>query len=67
MLMTRRGVRRADQLDIQAYALAYSGIADCYNFLGWEAYGTFDPKVTFPRAIAAATQALEIDETLAEA
>lgn len=49
------------------YALAYSGIADCYNFLGWDAYGTLDPKVTFPRAIAAATKALEIDEDLAEA
>jgi len=49
------------------FALAYSGIADCYNFLGWEAYGYFDPKVTYPRAIAAATRALEIDDTLAEA
>ncbi len=49
------------------FALAYSGIADCYNFLGWEAYGVFDPKVTYPRAIAAATRALEIDESLAEA
>ncbi len=49
------------------YALAYSGIADCYNFLGWDAYGLSDPKITFPRAIAAATKALEIDKTLAEA
>jgi len=49
------------------YALAYSGIADCYNFLGWEAYGTGDPKVMFPRAIAAAGKALEIDDSLSEA
>lgn len=49
------------------YALAYTGIADCYNFLGWEPYGYSDPKVTFPRAISAATRALEIDENLAEA
>ncbi len=48
------------------FALAYSGIADCYNFLGWEAYGFHDPKVTYPRAIAAATRALEIDDSLAE-
>jgi TolB-like protein/Tfp pilus assembly protein PilF len=49
------------------YALAYSGIADCYNFLGWDPYGISDPKITCPRAIAAATRALEIDENLAEA
>jgi tetratricopeptide (TPR) repeat protein len=48
------------------YALAYSGIADCYNLLGWEPYGVQDPKITSPRAIAAATKALEIDENLAE-
>jgi tetratricopeptide (TPR) repeat protein len=49
------------------YALAYSGIADCYNFLGWEAYGTDDPKIMLPRAIAAASRALEIDDSLSEA
>lgn len=49
------------------YALAYTGIADSYNFLGWDAYGTMDPKETFPKAIAAATRALEIDSSLAEA
>jgi eukaryotic-like serine/threonine-protein kinase len=49
------------------YALAYSGIADCYNFLGWDPYGVSDPKITLPRAIAAARRALEIDDALAEA
>jgi serine/threonine protein kinase/Tfp pilus assembly protein PilF len=48
------------------YALAYSGIADCYNLLGWEPYGMADPKITYPRAIAAASKALEIDRVLAE-
>lgn len=48
------------------YALAYTGIADCYSFLGWEPYGLSDPKIMYPRAIASAARALEIDEKLAE-
>ena len=49
------------------YALAYSGIADSYNLLGWDSYSTADPKQTGPKAIAAATKSLEIDPLLAEA
>jgi eukaryotic-like serine/threonine-protein kinase len=48
------------------YALAYSGIADCYTLLG--GYGwTFLPKEAFSRARAAALRALELDNSLAEA
>jgi serine/threonine-protein kinase len=47
------------------YALAYVGIADTWIFRGW--YAVLAPKETFPKAKAAATKALELDETLAEA
>ncbi len=47
------------------YALAYAGIADCYDLLGW--YGYLPPKEAFPRAKAAAEKALEMDNALAEA
>jgi serine/threonine protein kinase/Tfp pilus assembly protein PilF len=47
-------------------AQAYAGLADCYNDLGGE-MGFLSPKETFPKAEAAATKALEIDEALAEA
>jgi len=47
------------------YALAYAGLADCYNILSF--YGAFAPKKVFPKAIAAATKALEIDPHLVEA
>jgi tetratricopeptide (TPR) repeat protein len=47
------------------YALAYAGIADCYNMLGFFDY--LFPKEAFPKAKSAAEKALEIDGTLAEA
>ncbi len=47
------------------YALAYTGIADYYNLLGY--YDYLPPKEAFPKAKAAAEKALEMDETLAEA
>jgi tetratricopeptide (TPR) repeat protein len=47
------------------YALAYAGIADCYNLLPW--YGSLPPSDAFPKAQAAAHKALAIDDTLAEA
>ncbi|MEK6571970.1 MAG: protein kinase [Bacteroidota bacterium] len=47
------------------YALAYAGLADTYNLLG--AYGLHPPEEAYPRAKTAATKALEIDDTLAEA
>src|SRR5207237_3582247 len=47
------------------YALAYSGLADCYQSLS--SYKALPPKEAMPRARAAALRALQIDETLAEA
>ncbi|MBZ5561928.1 MAG: tetratricopeptide repeat protein [Acidobacteriia bacterium] len=47
------------------YALAYAGLAESYFFLaGW---GVMAPKEAFPRVKSAASKALEMDETLAEA
>jgi serine/threonine-protein kinase len=47
------------------YALAYAGIADCFNLLGW--YCVISSKEAFPSAKSAAERALEIDEDLSEA
>jgi TolB-like protein/DNA-binding winged helix-turn-helix (wHTH) protein len=53
-------------IDVDAgYAPAYSGLADCYTTLGYLSY--LDPLDTFPRARDAATKALELDPSLAEA
>ena len=49
-----------------AYALAYAGIADCYNWLGY-IFGRMPPQEAMPKARAAAFKALEIDDHLAEA
>jgi TolB-like protein/DNA-binding winged helix-turn-helix (wHTH) protein/Flp pilus assembly protein TadD len=49
------------------YARAYSGLADSYALLGdWE-YGILSPQDAFPRAKAAATRALALDDNLSEA
>ena len=47
------------------YALAYAGLADCYNYLGF--VGGLAPREVYPRAKRAAAKALEIDDSLAEA
>jgi len=47
------------------YALAYVGIADCYNMLSF--FSGFSPKDFYPRAREAVAKALELDDTLAEA
>ena len=47
------------------YALAYAGLADAYVFLPGYTGGT--PQDYYPKAIAAAKKALELDDTLAEA
>jgi serine/threonine protein kinase/Flp pilus assembly protein TadD len=46
------------------YALAYAGIADSYNLLA--GYGLLPPEKAYPKAKLAASQALGIDDTLAE-
>ena len=48
-----------------SYGLAYAGVADCYDLLGW--YGYLAPQEAFPRARTAAEKARELDDTLAEA
>jgi len=47
------------------YALAYAGIADAYVFLPGYTGGT--PQEYYPKAMASAKKALELDDTLAEA
>ncbi|HEY7616374.1 MAG TPA: winged helix-turn-helix domain-containing protein, partial [Terriglobales bacterium] len=46
------------------YALAYTGLADCYGLLGYDSY---PPREYFPKAQAMVSKALEIDGQLAEA
>ena len=49
------------------YARAYSGLADSYALSGdWE-YGILSPQDAFPKAKAAATKALALDDNLSEA
>jgi serine/threonine protein kinase/tetratricopeptide (TPR) repeat protein len=47
-----------------SYALAYSGLADCYSILG--AYSVLPSKAMFAKAKAAAVAAVAFDEELAE-
>jgi len=68
---TEEGFRKAIEYFQQAitkdpaYALAYSGLADCYSLR--VIFGFVAPKEAFPKAKEAAQRALEIDDTLAEA
>jgi serine/threonine protein kinase/tetratricopeptide (TPR) repeat protein len=48
-----------------SYALAYTGLADCYVLLGWNSY--LPPKEAFPQGKLAAKTALQLDPDLAEA
>lgn len=70
---TEQGLKKAIGYFHQAisidpnYAQAYSGLADSYALLGdWE-YGALAPKEAFPKAKAAATAALRLNDTLSEA
>ena len=47
------------------YALAFAGLADCYNVL--PSYGSLSPVDAYPQARAAAIKALNLDDTIAEA
>jgi eukaryotic-like serine/threonine-protein kinase len=70
---TDENVRKAIEYFKQAidcdpcYALAYAGLADAYVILGAFGVATLPPGEAYPKAKEAATKALEIDETLAEA
>lgn len=48
-----------------SFALAYAGLADCYNILS--SYGLSRPNESFPLGKSAAMKALELDPDLAEA
>ena len=69
---TAEGLRKGAEYFRQAiekdpgYALAYAGLADSYNSLG-SGLAYMAPTKAFPVAKAAATKALELDDTLAEA
>jgi serine/threonine protein kinase/TolB-like protein/Flp pilus assembly protein TadD len=47
------------------YALAYTGLADCYNLLG--IWGALPPHEAMPKVKDAALKAIAIDDSLAEA
>jgi tetratricopeptide (TPR) repeat protein len=47
------------------YAQAYVGLADCYNLL--REYSAMPPSEAYPRALAAAKEAVKLDDTSAEA
>ena len=49
------------------YALAYAGLADSYHLIVYYGYQTSSQTEVYKKAKAAATKALELDETLAEA
>jgi TolB-like protein len=59
-----RYFNRAIELD-PSFALPYAGLASSYSMLG--ARGTLSPMEAYPKVVAAATKALELDDTLAEA
>jgi tetratricopeptide (TPR) repeat protein len=48
-----------------AYAQAYVGLADCYNLL--REFSVMPPEEAYPRALAAAQKAVELDDTSAGA
>jgi tetratricopeptide (TPR) repeat protein len=56
--------RQAMEID-PLYVMPYVGLADAFNTFG--AYEYLPPRDAFPRVIAAATKALSIDPTMAEA
>ena len=68
---TKEGFRKAMEFFEQSivedpnFTLAYSGLADSYNLLGF--YNFAPPKEAFPKAKEAAQKALKIDDTIAEA
>jgi tetratricopeptide (TPR) repeat protein len=67
----REGLQRAIAYFKQAtekaphYALAYAGLADAYTILG--NWSVLEPRQAYPQAKEAASRALELDSTLAEA
>jgi tetratricopeptide (TPR) repeat protein len=68
---TKEGLEQAIRYFQQAgdtdpnYALAYAGLADCYNLL--DDWGKTAPRDSFPQARVAAEKAIALDDSLAEA
>lgn len=68
---TKQGLEQGIQYFQQAiaadpnFALAYAGLADCYNLL--DDWGQTAPRDSFPKARAAAEKAIALDDSLAEA
>ncbi len=64
----KKGIEHFQQaIDLDPnYALAYAGLADAYSFLA-SSTGGHPPRETYPKAEAAALQALELDDMLGEA
>ncbi len=68
---TRQGLQQGIRYFQQAidldpnYALAYAGLADCYNLL--DDWGKSSPRDSFPKARVAAQRAMELDDSLPEA
>jgi eukaryotic-like serine/threonine-protein kinase len=68
---TQEGLKKSIEYFTEAlekdptYGQAYAGIADSYNTLA--RFNYLPPQEAYPKARAAGTKALEIDETLAEA
>ncbi len=65
----RRGIEFFEQAlgKDPKYALAYTGIADCWAMLAFDYFGGVPAKEGMPKAKAAALKALELDDSLAEA
>ena len=49
------------------YAPAYAGLADSYNLMAYSVVGWLAPDISGPRALEAASKALQLDNNLAEA
>jgi len=64
MEKAKQHFEKAVEID-PTYALAYAGLADYYNIMGWYEYTP--PMECFPKAKQAALKAIEIDDNLAEA
>lgn len=68
---TRAGLQKAIEYFEQAikvdpnYAPAYAGLADSYHLLGY--LGFVPPREAYPKSVAAAKQALQLDNALGEA
>jgi len=70
---TRDGIERATEYFQRAvaldpnYALAYAALAESYDKYYWLGFVTFPPKEVMAKQRAAATKALTLDDSLAEA